>query len=126
MFLSYISSVPDTKKRQLEQKTIWHFKCKCSLCRDVDFDKQKHSLKCNGCGKIQPIDLESWQIYKLDLNCNDEKLSNLCKCKALDDMHSMEQDVRMYKYLWIKVTKIKSDNKVLEVGLDMFWDVYRN
>ena len=120
MFLSYISSVPDTKKRQLEQKTIWHFKCNCSLCRDDDFDKQKHSLKCNGCGKIQPIDLESWQIYKFDFNCNDEKLSNLCKCKALDDMHSMEQDVRMYKYLWIKVTKMKSDNKVVEGSLDMF------
>ena len=120
MFLCYITSVPDTKKRQLEQKTIWHFKCNCRLCRDDDFDKQKHSLKCNGCGKIQPIDLESWQIYKFDLNCYDEKLTNICKCKVLDDMHSMEQDVRMYKYLWIKVTRMKSDNKVVTVSLDVF------
>ena len=120
MFVSYITSVPDTKKRQLEQKTIWHFKCNCSLCQDDDFDRQKHSLKCNGCGKIQPIDLESWQIYNIDLNYNYENLSNLCKCQALDDIHSIEQDVRMYKYLWTKVTKTKSDNKVVEGGLDMF------
>ena len=54
--------------------------------------------------------MESWKIYKFDSKVKSEY--RLCNCVIPDDDHATEQDLRMYKYIWNKVTKIESDEKV--------------
>ena len=102
--------VQDTAKRHYEQETFWHFKCECPICLDKDLDKRKHSLRCSLCGNIRPIDLKTWKMYELDSQWKDGKSS--CSCMVPDDNHATEQDVRMYKYIWNKVTTIQASGKV--------------
>ena len=110
MYVSYVNLVDDTVKRHYEQEIFWHFKCQCKVCQDETLDKRKHSLKCNNCKNIRPINLESWKIYKYDSQAKSKY--GLCNCVIPDDDQATEQDLRMYKYIWNKVTKIEPAEKV--------------
>ena len=92
------------------QKTFWNFKCECSICKDDLYDKQKHSLMCNTCKKIRPIDVESWKM--MELSSDEKDVYGWCSCKITADDHATEQDVRMYKFIWNMVSRLKSNNPV--------------
>ena len=109
--MSYISLVDDTCGRHYQQETFWNFNCDCMLCKDDLYDKQKHSLMCNICKKIRPIDVKSWKM--IELSSDDQDLYSWCCCMIKADDHATEQDVRMYKYIWNKVSTLKSDKKVI-------------
>ena len=80
---------------------------------DEDIDKRKHSLKCNVCGNLRPIELKTWKLRgKENTFSNSKKYSDYCECQVLDDDPAIEQDVLIYKYLWNKVTKLRSLDKV--------------
>ena len=116
--------VEDTSKRHYEQETFWHFKCQCKICKDDIFDKRKHSLKCNNCKKIRPIDLKTWKIYKLD--AQHIKEYELCDCSIPDGEEATEQCVKIYKYIWTKITKIQSSEKVLSFVSKKLYSSQRN
>ena len=69
---------------------------------------------CNSCQKIRPIDVNSWQLINIDPVEKDEY--DWCKCMISHNDHATEQDVRMYKFVWNKISKIRSDNKVGNVS----------
>ena len=63
------------------------------------------------CGNPKPIDLKTWQLYRNDDTHRNGKHSH-CGCQMLDKDNATEQDIRMYKYLWNKITQLRASNKV--------------
>ena len=80
------------------------------ICKDDLYDMQKHSLMCNTCKKIRPIDVKSWKM--VELSSDEKDVYSWCCCMITVDDHATEQDVRMYKYIWSRVSTLKSDNQV--------------
>ena len=65
---------------------------------------------CNTCKKIRPIDVKSWKM--MELSSDEKDVYGWCSCMITADDHATEQDVRMYKFIWNKVSRLKSDNPV--------------
>ena len=66
-------------------------------------------MKCNKCGYQRPINLDTWHLF----NDGDDKSEGKCgKCRLPDTHFSVEQDLRMYKYLMEKVTQTRGNEKV--------------
>ena len=110
VFISYINLIDDTGRRHYEQDTFWNFKCQCLVCKDEFFDKQKHSFKCDSCKNIRPIDVKEWELFNLE--SAQKKKYNWCDCVIPDDDHATDQDIRLYKYLWNNVSKLRACDKV--------------
>ena len=110
VFISYINLIDDTGRRHYEQNTFWNFKCQCLVCKDDFFDKQKHSFKCDSCQNIRPIDVKEWELFNLE--SAQKKKYNWCDCVIPDDDHATDQDIRLYKYLWNNVSKLRACDKV--------------
>jgi len=116
-FITYVNSLDDTKTRQQQLTTTWHFTCDCSLCADTKFDKQKHAAVCSNCDDgYRPIDPDTWSGPETCPLCNNS--DKLADKKLLD----------RYKDMYLKLT-VKSDvefDVLCEDVVDKMGDVYSN
>jgi len=116
-FITYVNSLDDTNTRQEQLSTTWHFKCECSLCSNIKFDKQKHSGVCSGCDSgHRPMSPDTWTPPEPCPQCG--------YSDKMEDKKLLER----YKEIYLRLT-VKSDvdfDTMCEATVEEMGEVYSN